>query len=184
MVRDGGAWGEADVTGASNPVAALIARIVGFPTAGQHKLHVHFEECDGGEIWTRDFGGKRFRSHLTQRSRWLVERFGPFHFAFALLSDKHGLAMDLRRWWIGPFRLPTAWAPRSPAREWAEDGRFYFDVPIDLPVIGRLIHYRGWLRNDSDNIGQADERSDAEVVLNKTVPEIVDARKEPDHERN
>jgi hypothetical protein len=31
------------------------------------------------------------------------------------------------------------------AREWEEDGRFWFDVPIALPLIGLIVHYRGWL---------------------------------------
>ena len=117
VVRDGGVWGEAEVTAASNPIAALIARIVGFPPAGRHRLHVHFAEADGIETWTRDFGGKRFRSRLSQRGNRLVERFGPLRFTFTLPSDEQGLAMDLQRWWVGPLRLPLAWAPRSPARE-------------------------------------------------------------------
>ena len=31
------------------------------------------------------------------------------------------------------------------AREYEADGRFHFDVPITLPLVGLLIHYRGWL---------------------------------------
>ena len=145
VFRDGGAAGEAMVTGAANPVAALVARIVGFPKPGTHRLHVHFREADGCESWTRDFGGRRFQSHLSQRGRWLVERFGPFRFAFDLPSDARGLTMIMRRWWIGPVPLPGWLAPRSTAREWTEGGRFHFDVPIALPLIGRLVHYRGWL---------------------------------------
>jgi hypothetical protein len=143
--RDGGARGEAQVTGAANPVAALVARMVGFPKPGHHPLHVHFRESGGRETWTRDFSGRRFHSHLSQRGPWLVERFGPLRFAFDLPSDAHGLSMVMQRWWIGPLPLPKFLAPRSTAKEWSEDGRFHFDVPIVLPLIGRLIHYRGWL---------------------------------------
>lgn len=145
VFRDGGATGEAQVTGASNPVAALVARAVGFPQPGHHRLHVHFRETDGHENWTRDFGGRCFQSHLSQRDRWLVERFGPFRFAFDLPSDARGLSMVMRRWWFGPLPLPKWLAPRSTAREWSENRQFHFDVPIALPLIGRLVHYRGWL---------------------------------------
>jgi hypothetical protein len=41
--------------------------------------------------------------------------------------------------------MPMALAPRTPAREWQEDGRFQFDVSIALPLIGPVVHYRGWL---------------------------------------
>lgn len=145
VFRDGGATGEAEVTGAANPLAACVARIMGFPKPGHHRLHVHFREMEGCESWTRDFSGRRFQSHLSQHGRWLVERFGPLRFAFDLPSNDHGLTMVMRRWWIGPLPLPKWLAPRSTAREWAEGGRFHFDVPIALPLIGRLVHYRRWL---------------------------------------
>lgn len=143
--RDGGATGEAQVTGAANPIAAFVARIVGFPKPGHHRLHVHFRESGGQETWTRDFSGRRFHSHLSQRGPWLVERFGLLRFAFDLPSDAQGLSMVMQRWWIGPLPLPKFLAPRSIAKEWTENGRFHFDVPIALPLIGRLIHYCGWL---------------------------------------
>jgi hypothetical protein len=148
VLRDGGASGEAIVTGAANPITRLIARGIGFPAAGEHRLHVRFTELDGVETWTRDFGDRQFYSRLRQDGRWLVERFGPFRFGFELPSDEQGLAMLMRRWWIGPFRLPLFVAPRSLAREWEEDGRFHFDVPISLPLLGRIVHYRGWLEPD------------------------------------
>lgn len=146
IFRDGGASGEAEVTGAENPAAALVARIVGFPRPGHHALHVNFREAEGEEIWTRDFGGRTFHSRLSRHDSCLVERFGPLRFAFDLPSDDQGLTMIMRRWWIGPVPCPLWLAPRSVAREWAEDGRFHFDVPIALPFIGRLVHYRGWLK--------------------------------------
>jgi hypothetical protein len=146
VLRDGGATGEAEVTGASNRIGGLIARIVGFPRAGRHPLHVHFQERDGKEEWTRDFGGRKFRSQLSQHGAWLIERFGPMRFAFDLPAADGGLTMAMQRWWIGPIPLPGVLAPRSTAREWAAAGRFHFDVSIELPLVGRLVHYRGWLK--------------------------------------
>ena len=145
ILRDGGATGEADVEGASGMLASLVARVFGFPPAGHHLLHVGFEESDGHETWTRDFSGEQFQSRLSQRAGWLVERFGPFRFAFDLPSDSEGLSMELQRWWCGPFPLPRAFAPRTQAREWAAGARFHFDVGIAVPLIGRLVRYRGWL---------------------------------------
>ena len=78
----------------------------------------------------------------------LVERFGVLRFGFDLPSDGEGLAMSLKRWWIGPMPLPAILAPRSPAREWTETGVFQFDVPIRAPLIGLIVRYRGWLKPD------------------------------------
>ena len=55
VLRDDGAHGRATVTRGRNPIARLIGRIVGFPPEGEHELHVHFEEEDGVETWTRRF---------------------------------------------------------------------------------------------------------------------------------
>jgi hypothetical protein len=145
ILGDGGACGEAVVTRGRHPVARLIAMLFRFPPAGEHRLHVAFAEQGGGERWIRDFGGHSFDSFLSEQSGRLVERFGPLRFASDLVADGAGLRMSVRRWWCGPVPLPPRLAPQSEAREWEEAGQFCFDVPIHLPWIGLLIHYRGWL---------------------------------------
>jgi hypothetical protein len=145
VLRDDGAHGRATVTRGRNPLARLAAWLVRFPPAGEHQVHVHFDERDGVETWTRSFSGHRFRSQLSLHGPYVVERFGPIRFGFELPSDEAGLTMKLRRWWLGPLRLPLALAPACEAREWVEDGKFWFDVPVALPLIGLVAHYRGWL---------------------------------------
>ncbi len=145
VLRDDGAQGRAVVTRGRNMMARLIARLIGFPEEGEHALHVGFSERDGCETWTRDFSGRRFASRLCGKDGLLVERFGAASFGFELPSGKDGLEMVLRRWWLGPMRMPMALAPRTPAREWEEQGRFRFDVAIGMPLIGPIVHYRGWL---------------------------------------
>ncbi|HYJ81633.1 MAG TPA: DUF4166 domain-containing protein [Allosphingosinicella sp.] len=145
VLRDGGASGEARVTGGRNPVTRLLAALMGFPPEGDHRLHVAFAERDGRERWTRDFSGRTFSSELAELDGRLTERFGLVRFAFDLPADSRGLRMIIRRWWLGPLPLPLFLAPRSEASEWEEGGRFHFDVPIALPLLGPLVHYRGWL---------------------------------------
>lgn len=146
VLRDGGADGRATVIRGRNPVARLVAAAIGFPPAGEHALHVSFAEADGVETWTRDFDGRRFRSRLTQRGRELEERFGPLRFRFALVREGGGLRMALRGWSCLGIGLPLGLAPRSDAREREDEhGRFAFDVPIALPLVGTVVHYRGWL---------------------------------------
>ncbi len=145
VLRSAGAAGEAVVTRGTHPLARLVAWVMRFPSEGTHALHVLMTERDGVETWRRDFAGRAFESRLRKRGRRLQESFGPLHFAFDLPSDSMGLCMVMRAWWLGPLRLPLALAPRSIAREWGEGGRFHFDVPIALPGIGLLVHYRGWL---------------------------------------
>jgi hypothetical protein len=143
--RESSAQGEADVLGATNLLGRVIARIMGFPAPGHHEVHVRFAECDGVERWTRTFGGQSFTSELSAEGGRLVERFGPLRFRFDLPADAAGLTMLMRGWSLFRIPLPLFLAPRSKAREWEEGGLFQFDVPIALPLVGRLVHYRGWL---------------------------------------
>jgi hypothetical protein len=145
VLRDSGANGRARVERGRHPLARLVARAMRFPDAGEYPLHVHFVEDGGTERWTRDFGGKCFASSLSAAGDSIAERFGPLRFHFALRTDARGLTMEINRWSIFGVRLPLALAPRSPAREWEEGGRFHFDVPVELPLIGPVVRYCGWL---------------------------------------
>lgn len=145
-LRDAGASGEAVVNGAPTRIGRLIARLMRFPPPGRHKLHVEFCERDGVERWTRDFAGHRFSSELQARGGLLEERFGPLRFRFKLPLTADGFQMVMREWSAFGIRLPLRLAPRSQAREWEDNGTFHFDVPIALPLIGNIVHYRGWLQ--------------------------------------
>lgn len=147
VLREGYAEGEADVFGATNPVGRLIAAIMGFPRPGHCTLRVRFTERDGVERWHRQFGRCGFSSSLSQSDDCLIERFGALRFRFALIADHQGLTMHLRGWSLFHIPMPLALAPRADAREWSENGWFHFDVPIALPLIGRIIHYRGRLQS-------------------------------------
>ena len=145
VLSDDGASGWATVTRGRNLAARAIAALFGFPAEGEHALHVSFSEREGIEGWERQFSGTRYSSRLSEQGGQLEERFGLFRFRFELPSGAVGLRMRLRRWLIGPIPMPLWLAPKSDAREWEEEGRFRFDVPIALPVIGLVVHYRGWL---------------------------------------
>lgn len=145
VLGDDGASGEAELTGAANLLGTLVARVMRFPPAGRYGLHVGFAERQGTERWTRSFGSSTFTSVLSEEDGHLVERFGPLRFRFELPSDERGLEMQIRGWSVWRIPLPLFLAPRSRAREWQEDGDFCFEVPIALPLIGNIVHYRGRL---------------------------------------
>ena len=142
-LRNAGAAGEARVTGASNIFGRVIARFMGFPPAGTHKVHVEFSERDGVERWTRDFGGRSFASELSEKNGQLQERFGPLRFRFDLGPRPDGLEMIMRGWSLFRVSLPLSFAPRSHAIERDQAGTFHFEVPIALPIIGLVTRYEG-----------------------------------------
>lgn len=140
--------GEADID-ASNSIAGRFVRsLFGFPPSGRNvAVTVTVDRRGGDEIWTRDFAGRRFASHLTpEGGRIVSERFGPFKILLGVGAVGGEIEMPVVGWRIGPIKLPLAIAPKSDSREFiGEDGRFHFDVRISLPLVGLLAHYRGWI---------------------------------------
>jgi hypothetical protein len=142
---DSGASGEGVVSVGEGLMASALRWLMRFPRAGTYPLHVAFSERNGVETWERSFGKHRFRSSLRREGRGLVERFGPIAFRFDLPPDSKGLRMELRGWRVFGLSMPLALAPKIAAREWEQGGYFRFEVEAKMPLIGRIIAYRGWL---------------------------------------
>jgi len=141
--------GQALVEGASTPLAALIARVVGFPKAQAACSAEVAVDADGDRsIWRRRIGGHAFSSVLsTPRSGGRVrERFGPLSMDLSLTPQGERLVYRVEGWRAGPLPLPKALGPSTVAFEEVDaEGRFVFDVTITAPLVGRLVRYRGWL---------------------------------------
>jgi Domain of unknown function (DUF4166)/Saccharopine dehydrogenase NADP binding domain len=141
--------GRADVTGAASRFGRVLARLFGLPAAAADiPVTVEMRADRDGETWTRNFGGSAFRSRLApgKRRGRVTERFGPFTFDLVLTASAAGLDLEVTRGRLGPLPLPRALVPISQASERVDaHGRFCFDIPVALPAIGLLVHYRGWL---------------------------------------
>ncbi|MFM1817054.1 MAG: hypothetical protein RLZ98_3749, partial [Pseudomonadota bacterium] len=149
------AEGMAVVENGDNVLTRWISWIFGLPREGRDvPVTVTFEKKNGSERWTRRFAGQEFASTHSRgegrNNRLLVERFGPFAFAIALVQEGERLEFRIRRWSFLSIPLPTALAPSGDTYETVRDGRFTFDVEIRLPLVGRLVRYRGWLVRKSD----------------------------------
>lgn len=144
--------GRASVTRGDNPLARLVATVMGMPpTMADCPVEVRLSRTEQGvETWTRTFGTSSFSStHALGRGRWeglVVERFGPLAVAMSVAEEKRRLRLTVRGWTVFGLPMPPVLAPKVEALEHDGEGRFNFDVGIGLPLIGLVIHYRGWLR--------------------------------------
>jgi hypothetical protein len=144
------AAGQADVQRGRNPLARLVAFVMGFPSAGQQvPVHVVFTPVAGGERWTRTFAGRSFTSFQSAgrgpSDHLLRERFGPFTFDLALVVEGARLSLVVRRWSFLGLALPLFLAPGGDSHEMVVDDRFQFHVEIRHRLIGLIVSYRGWL---------------------------------------
>ena len=153
-VRDSHDWvgclrleGRAEVVRGRGLVARLIAALFRFPPEARDvPLTVTKWQVPGGEVWQRDFAGRRFRSHLRSADGQITERFGPFAFALGLRVADRSLAFPVTAGRIGPIPLPRRLLPVSIASESERNGRFHFNVELRAPMgLGRIVRYRGWL---------------------------------------
>jgi hypothetical protein len=148
------ASGRASVERGGSLAARIVARLVGFPDgADDLPVTVAFTpDGAGGELWVRDFAGRRFRSRQSagegRFEHLLIERFGPLAFAMALVLEGDRLRLVLRHWSLLGLPLPLRLGPRADAYEEAADGRFRFHVEIRHPLAGLIVRYKGWLVRD------------------------------------
>ncbi|MFN8425847.1 MAG: DUF4166 domain-containing protein [Anaerolineales bacterium] len=148
--QEGRAEGTARVVRGKNLLARLIATLFGFPSAGENvPVKVTFQQKDGGELWTRDFAGKKFSSFQTEghgyADKLLVEKFGPATFWLALVLKDNQLHLVTRRWSMFGIPMPLALSPNASTYEYEEDGKFCFHVEVKSLLIGLIVRYEGRL---------------------------------------
>ncbi len=142
--------GEAKIIATSSLLGRMIARTFGFPTqSGSTPVSVEIVSEDGSERWLRNFGGKTFHSILTPgkgRQAYLMkERFGPVTANLAIVWKDEKLWFIPRSWSFLGLTMPRFLTPGGDSFEYEEDGKFHFDVTIEVPLAGHIVTYRGWL---------------------------------------
>ena len=145
------AEGTATVRRGDTLAARLVARLLGMPREGDAvPLVVAFSALPGREVWRRDFDGRVIETVQKivagSGSKLLEERLGLVSWRFAVRPEADGLEFTLRGASLLGIPLPAVLCPIIRARESVHDGRFHFDAEVRLPLLGRLIHYRGDLQ--------------------------------------
>jgi hypothetical protein len=143
--------GRATVTRSPGRLPNLIARLFSFPTQGADiPVTVTFLTApDGVETWGRNFAGRLMVSTQepgrSRNEHLITERFGPFAFGLALVTDGPKLRVIPRRLTLFGLPLPRALMPKGDSYETERNGKFRFHVEIALPLIGPVVTYDGWL---------------------------------------
>lgn len=142
------AIGQADVTGAMHLPARLLRRLLRLPEPGlAQPLEVSIERHPGHEAWTRRFAHGRMHSRLYQHPRGgqLHERLGPVTLHFELRRTDDAIDWQLRGGRLLGLPLPRGCFGAVRSCSSAQAGRYVFDIDTHLPLLGRLVAYRGWL---------------------------------------
>jgi saccharopine dehydrogenase-like NADP-dependent oxidoreductase len=152
--------GKADAASPDNVLGAWIAWLFRLPRSGSD-MPVRVEmrsEDDGSETWTRIYPGVTMRSNLRNpdsATHQVDEILGPLTIRLQWKPSERGLELETLSARLFRCPLPGFLRPRSHASETVgADGQFHFDVPIALPLIGTIVHYKGSLKPAEKSLQQ------------------------------
>lgn len=142
--------GEADIDPPDTFAGKLICVLFRFPKPGKAQpVEVLVEQCGDGERWLRRYPGREMLSFMSiggGETQTLEERFGYFSFLMKIKGHMDGLDMEMVSARLGSLPLPRFLVPDITATERTDQlGRHLFDVTVSLPLIGGIVHYKGWL---------------------------------------
>jgi hypothetical protein len=138
--------GRAMVRAAEGLLARWLARMTGLPAKTvETPVSVTIESDGAAEIWTRAFPPRPMRTRLWRADGLLHEAFGPVEMSFRLAADSEGIVWHPVSATIRQNAVPATWLRGIHARESMREGRYAFDVAANLPWIGRVVAYEGWL---------------------------------------
>ena len=123
-------------------VAVLMRLPKSSPNAEANVVTWHFPDQ---VVWTRTFGERTIESTFVKDDDFLVEKLGPFSLYLQPMAEGGRLVYRLVATQLGPIPLPRFLAPSMNAWEAEKDGKYMFEVTVNLPILGRLIRYSGTL---------------------------------------
>lgn len=133
-------------------VGRRLARRLGIPTNNPTcGFTVEIRHEEGGMHWDRHFTGYGdMRSFFRPVGNWptgyWVEETGPVALKLAVDVIEGGWYWRVIGAAIGGLPLPLALFPRTEAYKRIENGNYCFAVAFSLPLLGKVLGYRGALR--------------------------------------
>lgn len=146
-IGTGATWsGRASVERGNSLIARFAARLAGLPPAAEDvPLVVNLTPHGTGEVWRRNFGDHVFQSHQQPGDGVILETVGPSTLHLRPSASPNGLSLTLVGTEVFGVRIPSILLARVTTREHEQHGRYVFEVAADLPLVGRLVRYSGWL---------------------------------------
>lgn len=141
------ATGRCDVRRGDGKLSRCFAAVLRLPrTVDGVELTLQIVARDEGEEWVRRFGGRVMRSRFWGEHGLLHEQLGPVVLQYTLALENHMLHTRLRRLWFLGMPVPRVLYPQIRAVATGEGPRYRFDVAVQMPCVGLIVSYFGYLQ--------------------------------------
>lgn len=160
--------GHADVKREPGFINAIICWLAGLPDSGfgQRVTFDFYYDENGVEHWWRNINGRVYRSTMHvgegEYAGKLIERHPLWTSVFDLEAKSDRLSWKTSGFSIFGKVLSPDTALHCEVSESGYDGRFRFDITMELPYFGRLIAYRGEIAPPSRTFFTPEEQTSFE----------------------
>ncbi len=138
--------GRVEVHAPKSLIAKLLALLLGTPrSASEGAIKFELDAQAEAETWTRHFPLTTMTSRLQLIDGQLFEKLGVARLMFELAENQGQLTMRLRYLYFLGFPCPTWLMPRVVAEETGREGCLHFLVQAELPGVGLVASYQGYL---------------------------------------
>lgn len=127
-------------------LARLLARLLGTPLAAcKGPIRFELDAQPLAETWRRYFPSHVMTSRLQLVDEHVVENLGAARLTFALIEKNGQLSMQLCHLHFFGLPCPEWLMPRLVAEESGRNGRVDFHVRAEVPYLGAVAGYNGYL---------------------------------------
>lgn len=139
--------GEVVVEPPTNILGRLLAWALGAPQhAASGAIVFELDVGPEAEVWTRHFPERTMQSTLRESTGLIEEQLGAARLGFVLEEAQGRLIMRLHHLHFWGVPCPAWLRPQVIAEEAGQGDALHFHVQATVPWVGRVVHYRGYLR--------------------------------------
>lgn len=138
--------GWVETQGPQTILAKVLAACLGTPrSSSSGPIRFELSASPAEETWTRHFPAQAMTSCMRLVDGHIEERLGAAQLTFDLLAAEDKLSMRLARMRFLGMPCPRWLMPGIVAEERGADDQIHFLVTAELPLVGVVASYRGYL---------------------------------------
>lgn len=136
--------------GIAGLIGKRLAKKMGLPGQGSHKLLVSISHSKKGLHWNRKFNDNKLVESLfipfgNHKNGYWIEKIGPIKMKLTVDIINGGWFWRCLKVSLFGLPIPLWFVPKSQAYKVVENNKYVFNVSFSYPLLGDLVSYKGVL---------------------------------------